>query len=88
MKTRLQDRVNELVYVDAPNLWNTFKNRMIQACDEVCGKKKDRRNHRDTWWQYNTRKWHINKYAKIDRRKTRLDIRISKFKQRMRLLHL
>ena len=39
MKTRFQERVRELVDVDVPNLWNTFKNSMLQACDEVCGKK-------------------------------------------------
>ena len=50
MKTGFQERVKELVDVDAPNLWNTFKNRMLQACDEACGKKKGRRNHGDTWW--------------------------------------
>ena len=48
MKTKFQERVGELV--DAPNLWNTFKNKMLQACDEVCGKKKGRKNHGDTWW--------------------------------------
>ena len=50
MKTKFQERVKELVDVDAPNLWNTFKNSMLQACDEVCGKKKGRKNHGDTWW--------------------------------------
>ena len=49
MKTRFQERVMELVDVDAPNLWNTFKNSMLQACDEVCGKKKGRKNHGNTW---------------------------------------
>ena len=44
IKARFQKRVKELV--DAPN-WNTFKNGMLQACDEVCGKK-GKRNHRDT----------------------------------------
>ena len=44
MKTKFQERVRELVDVDAPNLWNTFKNSMLQACDEVCGKKKGRKN--------------------------------------------
>ena len=29
---------------------NTFKNGMLQACDEVCGKKKGTKNHGDTWW--------------------------------------
>ena len=50
MKTRFQERVKELVDVDALNLWNTFKNSMLQACDEVCGKKKGRTNNGDTWW--------------------------------------
>ena len=39
-----------MVDVGAPNLWNAFKNGTLQACDEVCGKKKGRRNHGDTWW--------------------------------------
>ena len=39
LKTRLQERVKKLVDVDAHNLQNTFKNSMLQACDEVCGKK-------------------------------------------------
>ena len=39
MKTRFQERVKELVDVDTSNIWNTFKNSMLQACDEVCGKK-------------------------------------------------
>ena len=43
MKAIFQERVKELVDVDAPNLWNTFKNSTLQACDEVCGKK-GRRN--------------------------------------------
>ena len=48
MKTKFQERVMELVDVDAPNLWNTFKNSMLQACNEVCEKKKGRKNHWDT----------------------------------------
>ena len=66
MKTKLQERVKELVDVDALNLWNTFKNNMLQACDEVCGKKKGRKNHGDTWWlneevkeEIQQKKWHI-----------------------------
>ena len=48
MKTGFQERFKELVDVDAPNLWNTFKNRMLHACDEACGKKV--KNYGDTWW--------------------------------------
>ena len=50
MKTRFQERGKKLVDANAPNLWNTFKNGMLQACDEVCGKKKGRKNHGNTWW--------------------------------------
>ena len=50
IKARFQASVKELVDVDVPNPWNNFRNIMLQACDEVCGKKKGRRNHGDTWW--------------------------------------
>ena len=40
MKTKFQEKAKELVDVDAANLCNTFKNSGLQACDEVCGKKK------------------------------------------------
>ena len=50
MKTKFQERVRKLVDAVAPNLWNYFKNSMLQACDEVCGKKKGGKNHGDTWW--------------------------------------
>ena len=36
--------------IDASNLLSVFKNDILQACDEVCGKKKCRKNHGDTWW--------------------------------------
>ena len=50
IKARFEERIKKLVDFDAPNLWNTFKNSMLQACDEACGKKKGRRNHGNTWW--------------------------------------
>ena len=31
MKTQFNKRVKKLVDVDAPNLWKTFKNRMLQS---------------------------------------------------------
>ena len=51
-ESKISRRAKELVNVDAPNLWNTFKSVMLQACDEVCGRKKGSRNHGNTWW------WH------------------------------
>ena len=43
MKAKFQERVRELIDVDASNLWNTFKNSKLQVCHEVCGKKKGRK---------------------------------------------
>ena len=42
-KTRFQQRVNELV-----RQYETLVNGVFKACDEVCGKKKDRRNYGNT----------------------------------------
>ena len=51
----LENRVEEKkrVSTDAPDLWNTFKDGVLRACDEVCGKKKEisRRDRVDmSWW--------------------------------------
>ena len=42
--------MKELVSTDAPDLWKTFKDGLLKACDEVCGKKKFRRDRGDMWW--------------------------------------
>ena len=42
-------RVKELVNTDAPDVRKTFKNGVLKACDEVCGKKKSRRDRGDMW---------------------------------------
>ena len=47
---RFEGRVGELVSADAPDLWKCFKEGVLKACDEVCGKKKGRRDQGDTWW--------------------------------------
>ena len=43
-RVRFEKRVKELVSTDAPDLWKTFKDGVLKACDEVCGKKKSRRH--------------------------------------------
>ena len=43
-KVRYEKRVKELVSTDAPELWKTFKDEILKACDEMCGKKKSRRD--------------------------------------------
>ena len=53
MKTkreRFEKIVKELVSTAAPDLWKTFRDGVLQACDEVCGKKKSRRDQGDMWW--------------------------------------
>ena len=32
------------------NLWGHFKDGVLRACDEVCGKKRGMRGKGDTWW--------------------------------------
>ena len=81
-----------MVDVDAANLWNTFKNSMLQACDEICGKKKGRKTMEirgdgiKCEGSKTTKVAH--KMCKLDQRKTRLNIRISKIEQRKWLLTL
>ena len=43
-------KVKGLVSTDAPDMWKTFKDGVLKACDEVCRKKKFRRNRGDMWW--------------------------------------
>ena len=49
-RVRFEKRVKELVSTDAPDLWKTFKDGVLKACDELCGKKESRRDQGDMWW--------------------------------------
>ena len=49
-RVRFEKRVKELVSTDAPDLWKTFRNGVLKACNELCGKKKSRRDQGDMWW--------------------------------------
>ena len=49
-RVRFEKGVKELVNADAPDLWKTFKDGVLKACDEVCGKKKSGRDQGDMWW--------------------------------------
>ena len=46
---RCENKVKELVTTDVPDLWKTFKDGVLKACNEVCGKKKSRRDREDKW---------------------------------------
>ena len=47
---RFEKRVKEPVSTDGPDLWKIFRDGVLKTCDELCGKKKSRRDQRDMWW--------------------------------------
>ena len=47
---RFEKRVKELVSTDAYDLWKTFKGGVPKPCNDVCEKKKSRRDRGDIWW--------------------------------------
>ena len=47
-RVRFEKRVIELVSTNPNDLWKTFKDGILKACDEVCAKK-SRRDRGDTW---------------------------------------
>ena len=49
-RARFEERVGELVRADALDLWKCFREGMLKAFDEVCGKTKGRRDQGDRWW--------------------------------------
>ena len=48
-RVRFEKTVKELVSTDSSDLWETFNNGVLKACDEVCAKKSVR-DRRDMWW--------------------------------------
>ena len=53
----------ELEDTEAVDLWESYKNGFLKACDELCGKTKGRRNQGNTWW------WNEQVKEAIDRKK-------------------
>ena len=43
-----EEKVMKLVDIGVPNLWGHFKDGVLRACNDMCGKK--RRSNGDTWW--------------------------------------
>ena len=41
-RVKFEKRVKELVSTDAPDLWKIFRDGVLKACEELCGKKKSR----------------------------------------------
>ena len=50
LKEKFEERVVELVDTDSMNLWGSYMNEVLQACEELCGKTKGRGDWGNTWW--------------------------------------
>ena len=50
MQEKFERRVEELVDGETTNLWESFRDGVLTACDELCGKKKVRKNGGNKWW--------------------------------------
>ena len=42
IKEKFQERIGKLVDIDSKDLWGSFKDGVLKACDELCGKTKAR----------------------------------------------
>ena len=49
-RVRFKKKKKKLVSTDVPNLWKTFKDVVLKACDEMSKKNKSRRDRGDMWW--------------------------------------
>ena len=50
IKEEIEQRVVELVDTEAVDLWESYKNDVLKACDELCLKMKERIDQGNTWW--------------------------------------
>ena len=50
IRVRFYGKIIKLVNFAVPSLWGHFRDGVLEACDEVCGKKGERRSKGDTWW--------------------------------------
>ena len=49
IRKQFEGKVAKLVDVGASSLWGHFKDGVLEACDEMCGKKRGRRIKGDIW---------------------------------------
>ena len=50
MQEKFERRVELKDDVETTNLWESFRDGVLTACDELCGKKKVRKNGGNKWW--------------------------------------
>ena len=63
IKEKFEERVVKSVDTDSMDLWGSYKNGVLQACDKVCGKTKARGDRGNTWW------WNEQRMLQIEKRK-------------------
>ena len=63
IEEEFEQRVVELVDTEAVDLWEFYTYDVLKACDELCGKTKQRRDQENTWW------WNEQVKEAIDRKK-------------------
>ena len=49
-RKKFKDEVKELINTGAKNLWGLFRDGVLEACEEFCGKRKQSRERGSTWW--------------------------------------
>ena len=89
IKEEFERRVVELVDAEAVDLLESYKNGVLKACDDLCGKTKGRRDHGNTWWwneqvkeAIDRKKKHLKHGARIDQRKIKVIIEKQEIGQR------
>ena len=63
IRVEFQKQVQDQVNMEAPNLWKSYRNVVLNACDNLCGKKLSRRSEGNTWW------WNVDVKEAISRKK-------------------
>ena len=63
IKEEFEQRIVELVDAEAVDLWESYKNGVLKACDDLCGKTKGRGDQGNTW------RWNEQVKEAIDRKK-------------------
>ena len=63
IRKQFEEKVIKLVDVGSPNSWVHFKDRVLNACDKVCGKNRGERSKGDTWW------WNEEEKKTVSRKK-------------------
>ena len=89
IEEEFERRVVELVDAEAVDLWESYKNGVLKACDDLCGKTKGRRDQGNTWWwneqvkeALDREKKHLKHGARIDKRKIKVIIEKQEIGQR------